>query len=93
MKIIFTLFLSIFLSFSLLFQEKSFAQKDSTTAKAKPEYEKVSGFHRFIFGENFRKEWAAPTKLKVIKISEIKGGLIPVERGGRASNTFTEIKR
>ena len=38
--------------------------------------------HRFLFGENYRKEWAAPTKLPVIRLSEFQGGLTPLTRGG-----------
>jgi hypothetical protein len=55
---------------------------DSVTVKVHPSYNDVSGFHRLLFGENYRKEWAADTKLPVIKISEIYGGLTPVRIGG-----------
>ena len=56
--------------------------KDSITIKIYPEYDKVSKTHRFLFGENYRKEYALETKVPVIHISEIKGGLMPIRRGG-----------
>ncbi|THU41122.1 hypothetical protein FAM09_03135 [Niastella caeni] len=56
------------------------AQTDSAVVKAHPAYDSVSKMHRRLFGENFRKEWGAPVKLPVIKLSE--RGLIPLQRGG-----------
>jgi hypothetical protein len=56
------------------------AQTDSAIAKAHPSYDSVTNWHRRMFGENFRKEWAAPVKLPLISISE--RGLIPLQRGG-----------
>jgi hypothetical protein len=56
------------------------AQTDSTVVKAHPSYDSVTNIHRKLFGENFRKEWATPVKLPVIKLSE--RGLIPLQRGG-----------
>ncbi|MDB5250485.1 MAG: surface antigen [Segetibacter sp.] len=62
--------------------ENLLANFDSVTVQVHPAYDSVSKFHRFIFGENYRKEWAVPTKLPVIKVSEIRGGLTPVKAGG-----------
>ena len=36
------------------------AQTDSAAVKAHPAYDSVTPMHRRLFGENFRKEWAAP---------------------------------
>jgi hypothetical protein len=55
---------------------------DSVVIKLHPEYDQVSKVHRTLFGENYRKEWAASTKLPVIKISSIHGGLRPLKMGG-----------
>lgn len=55
---------------------------DSTIVKVHPSYNDVSGIHRWFFGENFRKEWAEPVKLPVIKISQVNGGLLPIKEGG-----------
>lgn len=56
--------------------------EDSIVVQANASYDKVSRLHRKIFGENYRKEWSAKTKLPVIKLSEINGGLTPLQRGG-----------
>src|SRR5689334_13064382 len=59
----------------------SYAQ-DSVTVKVRPKYNRVSGLHRTVFGENYRKEWSVDTKLPYIKISEVAGGLKPLKLGG-----------
>jgi hypothetical protein len=56
--------------------------KDSVTVKVHPVYDSVSGFHRWLFGEGYRKEWGTAVKLPVIKISEVYGGLKPLREGG-----------
>jgi len=65
-------------------EDNSFASiaADSVSASVHAGFDKVSKLHRIFFGENYRKEWAAQSKLPVIKISEIKGGLTPIKRGG-----------
>ena len=55
---------------------------DSATVAVHPSYLKVSGIHRWFFGDNYREEWAAKVKLPLIRISEIRGGLLPVKEGG-----------
>jgi hypothetical protein len=57
-------------------------KKDSIAIKIYPKYDSVSKVHRFFFGENYRKEYALETKVPVIRLSEIKGGLTPLQRGG-----------
>ncbi|WP_315820356.1 hypothetical protein [Paraflavitalea speifideaquila] len=39
-------------------------------------------FHRWLFGENYRKDYATPTTFPVIRVSEVKGGLKPSRLGG-----------
>lgn len=56
------------------------AQSDSTVVRAHPAYDSVTKIHRSLFGENYRREWAMPTKLPVIRLSE--KGLIIIQRGG-----------
>lgn len=55
---------------------------DSVSVPANADYDKRRGFHRFLFGENYRSEWKVPAKVPVIRISEFNGGLTPLERGG-----------
>ena len=66
------------------------AQKDSAIVKAHPSYESVTNWHRRLFGENFRKEWAAPVKLPVISVSE--RGLTPLQRGGGHQTRSLRLK-
>jgi hypothetical protein len=58
------------------------SKPDSIEVKVHPSYNEVNKFHKWVFGENYRKEWAAPTKLPVLRLSEIRGGLKPEELGG-----------
>ncbi len=55
---------------------------DSIMVQVHPSYNKAGKLRRIFFGENYRKEWAAATKLPVIRLSEMQGGLIPLQRGG-----------
>jgi hypothetical protein len=55
---------------------------DSITVKIHPSYDSVGRFHRFLFGENYRKDYALDTKFPVLRISELKGGLKPTQLGG-----------
>ena len=55
---------------------------DSIMVSVKPEYDSVGRFHRYVFGENYRKEYAEKTKVPVLRISEIAGGLKATQRGG-----------
>ncbi|MHB1179973.1 MAG: BamA/TamA family outer membrane protein [Daejeonella sp.] len=69
-------------SSSIAFAQKTLHLKDSITVSVLQRYDSVSGIHRKVFGENYRKEWAANTRLPVIKISGIRGGLTPAKLGG-----------
>lgn len=56
--------------------------RDSVTVKVHPKYDSVSNAHRWLFGEGYRKEWAMPVKVPLIKLSEVNGGLQPLKQGG-----------
>lgn len=58
------------------------SQADSIYTQANPIYDSVGNFHRKLFGENYRKEWAANTEVPIIRVSSFKGGLTPLKRGG-----------
>ena len=66
---------------------------DSTTVQVHPAYDEPGKMHRFFFGENYRKEWAAPTKLPVIRLSKFKGGLKPLQRGGGMQSQSLRLGR
>lgn len=54
------------------------AQTDSVARAIAPEYNDVSGFHRFWLGESYRALWAAPVRLKVFHLD----GYTILQRGG-----------
>jgi hypothetical protein len=58
------------------------AQKDSIEIRIHPVYDSAGKFHRFWFGENYRKDWGAKVKLPVVFLSEFKNGLTPEKLGG-----------
>ena len=58
------------------------AGRDSVTVRVNPKYDEANTLQRFFLGENYRKEWAAETKLPVLRMSELHGGLKPTKRGG-----------
>lgn len=77
-------------SYTQPYKEIAVAQKselkvikaDSVSIKIHPSYDSVGKFHRFLFGENYRKDYAMETKVPVLRISEFKGGLKPTQLGG-----------
>jgi len=79
MKLKFLHIISIILYIAI---QPALAQTDSTTTQANAIYNKVGSFHRKLFGENYRKEWAAETRVPVIHVSTFQGGLSPLKQGG-----------
>jgi hypothetical protein len=55
---------------------------DSISVRVHPVYDSVGRLHRFLFGANYRKEWAAAVTLPVIRVSRFSGGLKPLRLGG-----------
>ncbi|TDG35882.1 hypothetical protein EZJ43_11030 [Pedobacter changchengzhani] len=55
---------------------------DSITIKINTAYDSVGKFHRFLFGENYRKDYALATKVPVLRMSQFKGGLTATKLGG-----------
>lgn len=68
----------------LAFAFSGFSQikNDSITVAIRPEYNQVTGTHRFLLGENYRNLWATPVKFRVFHISQEKGGLKILQLGG-----------
>ncbi|WP_288879941.1 BamA/TamA family outer membrane protein [Pedobacter panaciterrae] len=71
-----------FLHTGFLFAQDIVLGKDSVSVRLIPGYDSVGHVHRKLFGENYRKEYAMETKLPVIRVSKIAGGLKATERGG-----------
>jgi hypothetical protein len=76
----------------LLFGRPSFAQKDSAMVQVHPSYRQVSKIHLWLFGENYRQEWATKVKLPLIRISTFHGGLTPVKEGGGMQTKSLRLK-
>ncbi|MCJ8163453.1 outer membrane protein assembly factor [Pontibacter sp. E15-1] len=55
---------------------------DSVTLAIAPEYDAVSRAHRFWFGENYRALWATPVQMRVFHLSQEKGGMKILKKGG-----------
>jgi Omp85 superfamily domain/Calcineurin-like phosphoesterase len=56
--------------------------KDTFSISASEKYQPVSGFRKYILGQNYRKEWSTPVNMKVFKINEERGGFTPTGLGG-----------
>ncbi|MEO6732631.1 MAG: BamA/TamA family outer membrane protein [Ferruginibacter sp.] len=65
---------------------------DSVTVAIAPEYNQVGKFHRFMFGEGYRKLWAAPVKLKKFYLAKEKGGMTIIKRGGGMQTKSLRLK-
>jgi len=66
--------------------------QDSLDGIAHKGFDKVSKWHRFFFGENYRKEWSATSKLPVIHLSSFRGGLKTVREGGGNQTRSLRLK-
>ena len=64
---------------------------DSATVQAHAVYNKAGWLHRIFLGENYRKEWAVPARLPVIRLSQTAGGLTPVKLGGGFQSTSLRL--
>lgn len=56
--------------------------KDSVLVKASNLYQNAGPWKRFVLGDNYRKEWSTPVKMRVFKIKEEQGGMKIVKKGG-----------
>lgn len=63
-------------------REVEYAFKDSVVISASDKYKHVTGLQKRILGENYRKEWSTPIKLKVFNIRKEHGGFTIKSLGG-----------
>lgn len=61
---------------------------DSITIAANPRYAKASSLKRFLNGDNFRKEWATPVRMKIFYLKKM-GYTIESIGGGKQTKTLT----
>ena len=64
---------------------------DSVTATAAPGF-KASNFKQFLWGKNYRDEWATPIRVPVFNIDKEKGGLKAVQQGGRLQSKSLRLE-
>ncbi|RYZ51097.1 MAG: metallophosphoesterase, partial [Sphingobacteriales bacterium] len=65
---------------------------DSVSAPVNAAYNDASGLKRLLMGNNYRKEWATPVKLKTFYIEKEKGGFTIESQGGGKQTTTIRIK-
>ncbi|MCC2547297.1 metallophosphoesterase [Hymenobacter sp. BT175] len=67
--------------------------RDSTvTVAINPRYEQRGKFHRFLFGDHYRAEWATPVQLPVLDMATEKGGLTPYKIGGGKQTASLKVR-
>ena len=65
---------------------------DSVTVIPVAKYDSVGRLHRKVFGENYRKDYARPVKVPVIRLSGISGGLTAFQSGGGNQSKTLRLK-
>ena len=67
--------------------------RDSTvTVAINPSYNKHGGFHNWLLGDHYRKEWATPVKFRVLDLANDKGGLMPYKTGGGKQTASLKVR-
>lgn len=70
---------------------EALSNEDSITLIATDRFK--AGFIKPIFqGTNYRKAWETPIKVPVVSLSDIKGGIIPLEMGGGEQTLSMDLK-
>ncbi|MBG8555227.1 metallophosphoesterase [Hymenobacter guriensis] len=66
---------------------------DSTkTLAVNPRYSKRGGFHKTLFGEHYREEWATPVAFPVLDLATERGGLTPYKTGGGKQTASLKVR-
>jgi hypothetical protein len=82
--------LASFLITSICYTQPVIVSKDSAykIVVAGIQYNTAAS-HQKNWGTHYRKEWATPVKVRIVKLDTLAGGLIPYEKGGgRQSKTL-----
>jgi hypothetical protein len=86
------LFSLLFLFLAGISKAQDINASDSIVVGIYPDYNSVSGSHRFWLGENNRKLWAVPVKIRKINLKSEKGGLSVVKLGGGMQTKSLRLK-
>jgi Omp85 superfamily domain len=71
-------------------QTPASAQPDKTVVPG-PQYKK-SGFHQWLWGRHYRKEWTTPARFPVLKLDTAFGGLTPYQEGGSSQTRSLRLR-
>jgi hypothetical protein len=66
--------------------------KDTVNISASDNYPLVSGFKRFIVGQNYRPEWSTPVNMNVFNINKEQGGFTILSLGGGKQTKSLRLK-
>ena len=66
--------------------------KDTVNISASDKYQPLSGFKKFILGQNYRHDWSTPVNMKVFKINEERGGFTILSMGGGKQTKSLRLK-
>ncbi|UOQ72755.1 metallophosphoesterase [Hymenobacter cellulosilyticus] len=67
-------------------------QDSTVTLAVNTDYDQRGKFHRFLFGEHYRKEWATPVKFPVLDMATERGGLEPYKIGGGKQTASLKVR-
>lgn len=65
--------------------------QDSVTVALKPEV-KNGPVHRFFWGDHYREAYRSPVKVPTLDLSEWKGGVQPIKRGGGSQTNSLRVE-
>ena len=66
--------------------------KDTLTISASEKYKPVSGFKKWIIGQNYRYEWSTPVNMKVFNINKERGGFTATGLGSGKQTLSLHLK-
>lgn len=84
----------------LVLTQSAFSQKTVIVDSANPHFYTViagqeyksSNWHQWLWGEDYREEWATPVKIPVLNPDSAYGGLTPVKEGGGRQTKSLRLK-
>ncbi|MBC7828854.1 MAG: BamA/TamA family outer membrane protein [Chitinophagaceae bacterium] len=70
---------------------KPSSSSDSRTVVAGEQYG-TSGFHQWLWGKHYRKEWTVPVNVATVSLDTVDGGLMAYESGGGRQSKSLKLK-
>ncbi|HET6722914.1 MAG TPA: metallophosphoesterase [Chitinophagaceae bacterium] len=66
--------------------------KDTVNISASDSYKPISGFKKYVLGQNYRYEWTTPVNMKVFNINKERGGFTITGLGGGKQTKSLRLK-